>query len=55
MTGADAPVDDDGRTAGVFDWAIPPALVVELSDLLDGRPPAAPAGPGEQLTLAVGS
>jgi exodeoxyribonuclease V beta subunit len=55
MTGAGAPIDADGRTAGVFDWAIPPALVVELSDLLDGRPPGAPLGPGEQLTLGVGS
>ena len=30
-----------GRTgrgaAGVFEWAVPPALVVALSDLLDGR------------------
>ncbi len=27
----------DGRPHGVFGWAVPPALVVELSDLLDGR------------------
>jgi exodeoxyribonuclease V beta subunit len=26
-----------GRPAGVFEWAVPPALVVELSELLDGR------------------
>lgn len=27
----------DGHPDGVFTWAIPPALVVELSDLLDGH------------------
>ncbi len=27
----------DGSPAGVFEWAVPPALVVALSDLLDGR------------------
>jgi len=26
-----------GRPAGVFEWAVPPGLVVELSELLDGR------------------
>ena len=26
------------RPAGVFEWVVPPALVVSLSDLLDGRP-----------------
>ena len=26
-----------GAAAGVFEWAVPPALVAELSDLLDGR------------------
>jgi exodeoxyribonuclease V beta subunit len=36
MTGAS--VGADGP-AGVFEWAVPPALVVALSDLLDGRPP----------------
>ena len=34
MTGTD-PVD--GRAPGVFEWAVPPGLVVALSDLLDGR------------------
>lgn len=28
---------DDGRSHGVFGWSLPPALVVDLSDLLDGR------------------
>jgi exodeoxyribonuclease V beta subunit len=36
MTGAGAGTD---APAGVFEWAVPPALVVALSDLLDGRPP----------------
>lgn len=27
----------DGHVDGVFDWAVPPALVVQLSELLDGR------------------
>jgi exodeoxyribonuclease V beta subunit len=36
MTGARAGADEP---AGVFEWAVPPALVVSLSDLLDGRPP----------------
>ncbi len=36
MTGARARADEP---AGVFEWAVPPALVVSLSDLLDGRPP----------------
>ncbi len=26
-----------GGPAGVFEWAVPPALVISLSDLLDGR------------------
>ena len=36
MTGAQAGTHEP---AGVFEWAVPPALVVALSDLLDGRPP----------------
>jgi len=36
MTGARARTDGP---AGVFEWAVPPGLVVSLSDLLDGRPP----------------
>lgn len=36
MTGVRAGTD---APAGVFEWAVPPALVVSLSDLLDGRPP----------------
>jgi hypothetical protein len=36
MTGG---VDDHGRPRGVFHWSIPPLLVGELSDLLDGRSP----------------
>lgn len=31
---------DDGMSHGVFSWSVPSALVVELSDLLDGRPRA---------------
>ena len=37
MVGPLTPVDD-GMPHGVFSWDIPPALVSELSDLLDGRP-----------------
>ncbi len=36
MTGARAGADEP---AGVFEWAVPPTLVVSLSDLLAGRPP----------------
>ncbi len=36
MTGG---VDDRGRPRGVFHWSVPPLLVGELSDLLDGRSP----------------
>jgi exodeoxyribonuclease V beta subunit len=36
MTGPEVPLSD-GRPHGVFDWAVPSALVVALSDLLDGR------------------
>jgi exodeoxyribonuclease V beta subunit len=36
MTGDRAGTDEP---AGVFEWAVPPALVVALSDLLDGRSP----------------
>lgn len=36
MVGGETPVHD-GHPDGVFHWAIPPMLVVELSDLLDGR------------------
>ncbi|CAN5554614.1 exodeoxyribonuclease V subunit beta [soil metagenome] len=37
MGGPDVKVDRSGP-AGVFSWPIPPALVVAVSDLLDGRP-----------------
>jgi exodeoxyribonuclease V beta subunit len=30
-----------GQPFGVFSWSVPPALVCELSDLLDGRAVAA--------------
>ncbi len=36
MCGPDTPVVD-GHPAGVFSWPVPPALVLALSDLLDGR------------------
>lgn len=36
MCGPDTPLLDD-HPAGVFSWPVPPALVLELSDLLDGR------------------
>ena len=36
MTGADV-ATADGHPDGVFSWAIPPRLVTELSDLLDGQ------------------
>ena len=36
MTGPDTPVVD-GQPHGVCSWPVPPALVVALSDLLDGR------------------
>ena len=36
MTGPDVKVSD-GQPHGVFEWAVPPALVVDLSDLLDGQ------------------
>ena len=36
MTGADTP-QVDGHPHGVFAWLVPPALVTELSDLLDGQ------------------
>ncbi|MHA7649879.1 exodeoxyribonuclease V subunit beta [Mycobacterium sp. ML4] len=35
MCGPDTPVSN-GHPAGVFSWAPPPALITELSDLLDG-------------------
>jgi exodeoxyribonuclease V beta subunit len=37
MVGPDTPTID-GRPNGVFGWRIPPALVTDLSDLLDGHP-----------------
>jgi exodeoxyribonuclease V beta subunit len=40
MTGADSGASSGGvgdGTVGVFEWALPPGLVVALSDLLDGR------------------
>ena len=36
MCGPETP-EDDGHPAGVFSWTPPAALVVALSDLLDGR------------------
>jgi len=36
MTGADTPTVA-GNPYGVFGWAVPPALVSDLSDLLDGQ------------------
>ncbi len=36
MTGAGTPVVG-GQPHGVFGWAVPPALVTDLSDLLDGQ------------------
>ena len=40
MCGPDTPVTD-GHPAGVFSWRPPAALVMEVSDLLDGRRVAA--------------
>jgi exodeoxyribonuclease V beta subunit len=39
MVGTNTPAVD-GQPNGVFGWPIPPALVTELSDLLDGSGPA---------------
>jgi exodeoxyribonuclease V beta subunit len=36
MVGAETPTDN-GRPFGVFGWQVPPALVCDLSDLLDGQ------------------
>ena len=36
MVGADTPTED-GNPYGVFAWRVPPSLVCDLSDLLDGR------------------
>jgi exodeoxyribonuclease V beta subunit len=36
MVGADTPTED-GNPYGIFGWRVPPALVCDLSDLLDGR------------------
>jgi exodeoxyribonuclease V beta subunit len=36
MTGADVTVTD-GHPDGVYSWTVPPALVTDLSDLLDGQ------------------
>jgi exodeoxyribonuclease V beta subunit len=36
MCGPETPVQD-GHPAGVFSWAVPADLVLQLSDLLDGR------------------
>jgi len=41
MAGADSGPSSGGTgdgTVGVFEWALPPGLVVALSDMLDGRP-----------------
>jgi exodeoxyribonuclease V beta subunit len=35
MCGPETPVVD-GHVAGVFDWSPPPALVTDVSDLLEG-------------------
>ncbi len=43
MTGPDVPMAADGRPFGVFDWELPPDLIISLSDLLDGRHPGAGA------------
>jgi exodeoxyribonuclease V beta subunit len=43
MVGPDTAVHD-GQRHGVFTWAVPPALVVSLSDLLAGAPLGAPGG-----------
>ncbi len=43
MGGPDTPVVD-GSTCGVWSWAVPADLVVDLSDLFDTGGPA-PAGP----------
>jgi hypothetical protein len=37
MAGAGGNLADE-HPAGVFSWPVPPALVVTLSSLLDGRP-----------------
>ncbi len=37
MTGPTTPVSDAGQPYGVFGWPLPSALVVALSELLDGR------------------
>jgi exodeoxyribonuclease V beta subunit len=36
MTGTEVPTTD-GHPDGVFSWAVPPAMITELSDLLDGQ------------------
>lgn len=43
MVGASTEVTD-GQRHGVFSWRVPPALVTDLSDLLDGRPVGGMAG-----------
>jgi exodeoxyribonuclease V beta subunit len=45
MVGASTPLTD-GQRHGVFSWAVPADLVVELSDLLDGEPVAVSTGGG---------
>ncbi len=42
MTGPDV-ASSDGRPHGVFEWAVPPPMVVALSDLLDGQAVTGPA------------
>ena len=54
MNGADVTVTD-GHPNGVYSWAVPPALVTDLSDLLDGqdltRPTTRPiAPPSDEVT-----
>lgn len=39
LRGMAGPGGRPGEPSGVFGWAVPPTLVVSLSDLLDGRPP----------------
>ena len=38
MTGPEVAMTGDGLPNGVFTWELPPGLVVEMSNLLDGRP-----------------
>ena len=48
MVGARTAVSD-GERHGVFSWRVPPALVLDLSDLLDGRRPGAVGATDREL------